>query len=215
MAAIEFTEETKRQVERIGSADVVVGIAGTVAAGRAAVRAEQIVAELGSEFVPAPHRVCVGRAERVSGRRRRGRGERGQADGGSAAFYVAGSGERGVLVRSFGASASGAGAGGLAQGPRLHCAGSGSGGAADACAAALHLCGSRPPVRAGDAHLSGRQIRRADQYRDFVAAEPGFVREADPLPDRVRLCRVGSHVRASSAPECRIEWDRTILCCGR
>ncbi|MFZ0633339.1 MAG: hypothetical protein WA399_20120 [Acidobacteriaceae bacterium] len=46
MAAIEFTEETKREMERIGSADVVVGIAGVVAPEELRVRAEQITAEL-------------------------------------------------------------------------------------------------------------------------------------------------------------------------
>ncbi|MGA8531033.1 MAG: hypothetical protein WB622_15055 [Acidobacteriaceae bacterium] len=52
MAAIEFTEETKRQMERIGSADVVVGIAGTVAGEELQVRAEKIAAELGSGLSP-------------------------------------------------------------------------------------------------------------------------------------------------------------------
>jgi glucosylglycerate synthase len=50
MAAIEFTEETKRQVERIGSADMVVGIAGAVPPGELRPRAEQIAAELGSSL---------------------------------------------------------------------------------------------------------------------------------------------------------------------
>lgn len=50
MAAIEFTDETKRQVESVGSADVVVGIAGNVAAEELRVRAEKIVAELGSSL---------------------------------------------------------------------------------------------------------------------------------------------------------------------
>lgn len=48
MAAIELSEETKRQVERIGSADLVIGIAGTVAPDELRGRAERIVAELGS-----------------------------------------------------------------------------------------------------------------------------------------------------------------------
>jgi hypothetical protein len=48
MAAVEITEETKQQVERIGSADVVVGIAGTVAPEELRVRAEGILRELGS-----------------------------------------------------------------------------------------------------------------------------------------------------------------------
>jgi glucosylglycerate synthase len=52
MAAIEFSEETKRQVERVGSADVVVGIAGTVAPEELRIRAEQIVAEMGSSLSP-------------------------------------------------------------------------------------------------------------------------------------------------------------------
>jgi glucosylglycerate synthase len=48
MAAVEITEETKQQVERIGSADVVVGIAGAVAAEELRVRAEQALPEPGS-----------------------------------------------------------------------------------------------------------------------------------------------------------------------
>lgn len=48
MAALEITEETKQQVERIGSADVVVGIAGNVSPEELRVRAEQILSELGS-----------------------------------------------------------------------------------------------------------------------------------------------------------------------
>ncbi len=48
MAAIEFSEETKRQVERLGSADLVVGVAGTVAPDEVRCRAEKVVAELGS-----------------------------------------------------------------------------------------------------------------------------------------------------------------------
>jgi hypothetical protein len=48
MAAVEFTEETKQQVERIGSADVVVGIAGAVSPEELRPRAERILQELGS-----------------------------------------------------------------------------------------------------------------------------------------------------------------------
>lgn len=48
MAAIEFSEETKREVERIGSADLVVGITGTVAVDELRSRADRVVAELGS-----------------------------------------------------------------------------------------------------------------------------------------------------------------------
>lgn len=50
MAAIEFTEETKRQAEKIGSADLVVGIAGTVPLEELRARAGQVVSELGSSF---------------------------------------------------------------------------------------------------------------------------------------------------------------------
>ncbi|HEY1500443.1 MAG TPA: hypothetical protein VGF88_12750 [Acidobacteriaceae bacterium] len=48
MAAVEITEETKQQVERVGSADVVVGIAGDVSPDELRSRAEQIIRELGS-----------------------------------------------------------------------------------------------------------------------------------------------------------------------
>jgi hypothetical protein len=47
MAAVEFTEETKHQVERIGSADVVVGIAGAVSPEELRPRAERILQEMG------------------------------------------------------------------------------------------------------------------------------------------------------------------------
>ncbi|HZZ39202.1 MAG TPA: hypothetical protein VFE06_08720 [Acidobacteriaceae bacterium] len=50
MAAIEFSEETKRQVERIGSADLVVGIAGVVPPEDVRTRAEQVATELGSSL---------------------------------------------------------------------------------------------------------------------------------------------------------------------
>lgn len=52
MAAVEFTEETKQQVERIGSADVVVGIAGAVSPDELLPRAQQILKELGSAVSP-------------------------------------------------------------------------------------------------------------------------------------------------------------------
>jgi hypothetical protein len=48
MAGIEITEETKQQAERVGSADVVVGIAGAVSAEVVRVRAEHVMQELGS-----------------------------------------------------------------------------------------------------------------------------------------------------------------------
>jgi hypothetical protein len=48
MAAVEFTEETKHQADRIGSADVVVGIAGAVSPEELRPRAERILQELGS-----------------------------------------------------------------------------------------------------------------------------------------------------------------------
>src|ERR1700728_3005931 len=48
MAAVEITEETKQQVERIGSADVVIGIAGAVSPDDLRPRAQQIIRELGS-----------------------------------------------------------------------------------------------------------------------------------------------------------------------
>jgi len=51
MAGI-VTEETKQQVERIGSADIVVGIAGPVAPEELRTRAEKIIAELGSGVPP-------------------------------------------------------------------------------------------------------------------------------------------------------------------
>ncbi|HEX4039308.1 MAG TPA: hypothetical protein VHX37_14715 [Acidobacteriaceae bacterium] len=48
MAAIEFTDETRQQIERIGSADLVVGVAGTVAREDFRARAEQVIRDLGS-----------------------------------------------------------------------------------------------------------------------------------------------------------------------
>ena len=48
MAAVELTDETKQQAERIGSADVVVGIAGPVSTEELRARAEGILQELGS-----------------------------------------------------------------------------------------------------------------------------------------------------------------------
>ncbi len=48
MAAVELTEETKHQADRIGSADVVVGIAGAVSPEELRLRAERILQELGS-----------------------------------------------------------------------------------------------------------------------------------------------------------------------
>ena len=48
MAASDITEETRQQVERIGSADVVVGIAGAVSSEDLRARAATIVEELGS-----------------------------------------------------------------------------------------------------------------------------------------------------------------------
>lgn len=48
MAGIEFTEETKQHMERIGSADIVVGVAGPIAPDELRQRAESIIEELGS-----------------------------------------------------------------------------------------------------------------------------------------------------------------------
>ena len=48
MAVVEITEETKQQVDRIGSADIVVGVAGAVAPEELRARAENVVRELGS-----------------------------------------------------------------------------------------------------------------------------------------------------------------------
>lgn len=48
MAGVEITEETKQQTERIGTADVVVGIAGAVSVDDARVRAARVIEELGS-----------------------------------------------------------------------------------------------------------------------------------------------------------------------
>lgn len=52
MAEIEFTEETKQQVERIGSADIVVGVAGSMAPEDLRLRAERIIEDLGSGVPP-------------------------------------------------------------------------------------------------------------------------------------------------------------------
>ena len=48
MAAVELTDETKQQVERIGSADVVVGVAGAAATEELRARAEKTLQDLGS-----------------------------------------------------------------------------------------------------------------------------------------------------------------------
>ncbi len=48
MAGVDITEETKQQAERIGSADVVVGVAGAVSADDVRARAERAIGELGS-----------------------------------------------------------------------------------------------------------------------------------------------------------------------
>lgn len=48
MAGVEITEEAKQQAERIGTADVVVGIAGSVSVDDARVRAARVIEELGS-----------------------------------------------------------------------------------------------------------------------------------------------------------------------
>ncbi len=47
MAAIEFAEETRQQAERIGSADIVIGLAGPVAAEELRTRAAQMIPSLG------------------------------------------------------------------------------------------------------------------------------------------------------------------------
>ena len=47
MAGIELSEQARQQVERVGSADVVVGIAGAIAPEEMRARAERIVRELG------------------------------------------------------------------------------------------------------------------------------------------------------------------------
>jgi glucosylglycerate synthase len=48
MTPVEITEETKQQVEQIGSADVVVGVAGAVSPEELRPRAQRILQELGS-----------------------------------------------------------------------------------------------------------------------------------------------------------------------
>jgi len=48
MAAVEFAEETKQQIERIGSADVVVGVAGSISPEELRTHAERLMRELGS-----------------------------------------------------------------------------------------------------------------------------------------------------------------------
>lgn len=50
MAPIEFSEETKQQIERIGSADVVIGVAGAVSLDEFQARARKVASELGSSF---------------------------------------------------------------------------------------------------------------------------------------------------------------------
>ena len=50
MAGIEFSEETRQQAERIGSADIVVGVAGPVAPDELRARAETVFGLLGPSF---------------------------------------------------------------------------------------------------------------------------------------------------------------------
>lgn len=50
MAGIEFTEETRRQAGRVGSADIVVGIAGPAAPDELRARAERVIGQLGPSF---------------------------------------------------------------------------------------------------------------------------------------------------------------------
>lgn len=50
MSGIEFSEETRQQAERIGSADIVVGVAGPVAPDDLRTRAETVVSLLGPSF---------------------------------------------------------------------------------------------------------------------------------------------------------------------
>lgn len=50
MAGIEFTEETRQQAQRIGSADILVGVAGPVGSEELRARAQQILTDLGSTF---------------------------------------------------------------------------------------------------------------------------------------------------------------------
>jgi len=50
MAAIEFSEETRAQAERIGSADIVVGVSGPVAGDELRTRAETVFGLLGPSF---------------------------------------------------------------------------------------------------------------------------------------------------------------------
>lgn len=50
MAGIEFSEETRQQAERIGSADIVVGVAGPVAPDELRTRAETVFGLLGPTF---------------------------------------------------------------------------------------------------------------------------------------------------------------------
>jgi hypothetical protein len=50
MPSVEFSEETRQQAERIGSADIVVGVAGPVSADDLRARAESVFAQLGPSF---------------------------------------------------------------------------------------------------------------------------------------------------------------------
>src|SRR5579875_841009 len=48
MAGIEFSEETRQQAERIGSTDILVGVAGPISQEELRLRAERILVDLGS-----------------------------------------------------------------------------------------------------------------------------------------------------------------------
>ncbi len=68
MTGIELSEETKQQDERGGAPDVVVGIAGAIAAADLRARAEQMVADLGPNAFAAD---CFRVARAGTMRRRR------------------------------------------------------------------------------------------------------------------------------------------------
>lgn len=50
MAGIEFSEETREQAERIGTTDILIGVAGPISPDELRTRAEQILSDLGSTF---------------------------------------------------------------------------------------------------------------------------------------------------------------------
>ena len=180
MAAVEITEETKQQVERIGSADVVVGIAGTVAADELRARAEQHHPGTGFRSFAR-----CGSSSRGLGSRLKRRQMAAEAPALTLLpFSPPAQASEEFWAGSFGQPARRAGSGRIAECAGLHCARFGSGGSSDSGYPALHLRRSRSPVRPGDARLSRGKVRRPHQQRNSFAVEPGALWQARSLSAR-------------------------------